>query len=170
VNETVTLYRPVGGNELRLIEATGMCAFPPRLPEQPIFYPVTNEGYVTKIAREWTTRSESKLGFVTRFAVRKSFLDHLSGRSLARALPVPRQAQRDPRIMVEPDNLMLEHLRAIRGEMARMGDYMHTLTVEMTAIRQHLAGVVTIQEHDHSDIASIKVRLERIEKSLDLVD
>ncbi len=44
------------------------------------------------------------------------------------------------------------------------------MSVEMTAIRQHLAGVVTIQEHDHSDIASIKVRLDRIEKRLELTD
>ena len=72
--------------------------------------------------------------------------------------------------MVEPDNLMLEHLRAIRAEMAKMGDWMHTMSVEMTAIRQHLAGVVTIQEHDHSDIASIKHRLDRIEKRLELVE
>jgi hypothetical protein len=72
--------------------------------------------------------------------------------------------------MVEPENLMLEHLRAMRGEMVKMADWMHTMSVEMTAIRQHLAGVVTIQEHDHGDIASIKVRLEKIEKRLDLVD
>jgi hypothetical protein len=51
--------------------------------------------------------------------------------------------------MVEPDDLMLEHLRAIRGDMAKMADWMQTMSVEMTAIRQHLAGVVTIQEHDH---------------------
>ena len=72
--------------------------------------------------------------------------------------------------MVEPDNLMLEHLRAIRGDMAKMADWMQTMSVEMTAIRQHLAGVVTIQEHDHGDIASIKVRLDRIEKRLELAD
>ena len=72
--------------------------------------------------------------------------------------------------MVEPDNIVLEHLRAIRGDMAKMADWMHTMSVEMTAIRQHLAGVVTIQEHDHGDIANIKVRLERIERRLDLVD
>ena len=72
--------------------------------------------------------------------------------------------------MVEPDNLVLEHLRAIRGELAKMGDWMHTTSVEMTAIRQHLAGVVTIQEHDHGDIAAIKGRLDRIERRLDLVD
>ena len=72
--------------------------------------------------------------------------------------------------MVEPDNLMLEQLRAIRGDMARMADRMETMSAEMTAIRQHLAGVVTIQEHDHTDIAAIKVRLDRIEKRLELAD
>jgi tetrahydromethanopterin S-methyltransferase subunit G len=51
-----------------------------------------------------------------------------------------------------------------------MADWMQTLSVEMTAIRQHLAGVVTIQEHDHTDISAIKVRLDRIEKRLELAD
>jgi hypothetical protein len=58
--------------------------------------------------------------------------------------------------MAEPENLVLEHLRGIRTEMAKMADWMQTLSVEMTAMRQHLAGVVTIQEHDHADIAAIK--------------
>lgn len=34
------LYRPVGAKELDLIAASGYREFPPRLPEQPIFYPV----------------------------------------------------------------------------------------------------------------------------------
>ena len=72
--------------------------------------------------------------------------------------------------MAEPDNLVLEHLRGIRTETGRMADWMQTLSVEMTAIRQHLAGVVTIQEHDHTDISAIKVRLDRIEKRLELAD
>lgn len=72
--------------------------------------------------------------------------------------------------MAEPDNLVLEHLRAIRGEMAKMADYMHTLSVEMTALRQHLAGVVTLQDHDHGDIAAMKHRLDRIERRLELAD
>ena len=72
--------------------------------------------------------------------------------------------------MAEPENLVLEHLRAIRGETAKMADWLHTISVEMTAMRQHLAGVVTIQEHDHGDIANIKTRLDRIERRLDLVD
>lgn len=50
--ESVTLWRPVGPKELDLICLSGMRAFPPRLPEQPIFYPVTTEEYAIKIARD----------------------------------------------------------------------------------------------------------------------
>lgn len=50
--ETVTLWRPVGPEELELIRQSGMRAFPPRLPGQPIFYPVTTEEYAIKIARD----------------------------------------------------------------------------------------------------------------------
>lgn len=69
MTEVVTLYRPVGPEELALIAASGHLAFPPRLPEQPIFYPVTNEAYATQIARDWNTRHGSRQGFVTRFDV-----------------------------------------------------------------------------------------------------
>ena len=74
VEETVTLWRPVGPAELRLIEEGGMKEFPPRLPDQPIFYPVTTEAYAVKIARDWNVR-DSGSGYVTRFAVRKDYLD-----------------------------------------------------------------------------------------------
>jgi hypothetical protein len=43
MSETITLYRPVGPKELELIVASGYREFPPRLPEQAIFYPVLNE-------------------------------------------------------------------------------------------------------------------------------
>ena len=72
--ETTVLYRPVDAEELRLIEATGMRAFPARLPGQPIFYPVTNEAYAARVARDWNTKSAAKAGFVTRFCVRAAFL------------------------------------------------------------------------------------------------
>lgn len=68
------LYRPVGLNELRLIYQLDMRAFPPRLPEQPIFYPVLNEGYARQIARDWNTRSETLAGFVTRFSVEDGYV------------------------------------------------------------------------------------------------
>ena len=74
MSEIVTLWRPVGPAELELIRQSGMRAFPPRLPEQPIFYPVTTEEYAAKIARDWNVR-DSGAGYVTRFEVRKNFLD-----------------------------------------------------------------------------------------------
>ncbi|WP_240700041.1 hypothetical protein [Sphingomonas gei] len=69
----MTLWRPIGPKELELIEASDMRAFPPRLPEQPIFYPVTSEDYAIKIARDWNL-PESGSGFVTRFEVERDFL------------------------------------------------------------------------------------------------
>lgn len=70
--ETVTLFRPVGPKELALIEQSGWTAFPPRLPEQPIFYPVLNEQYAVQIARDWNVKSDGA-GFVTKFQVNASF-------------------------------------------------------------------------------------------------
>jgi hypothetical protein len=70
---TVTLYRPIGPEELVLIEQTGFTKFPPRLPEQPIFYPVVQEAYATRIAKEWNVK-DSGVGFVTSFAVDASYL------------------------------------------------------------------------------------------------
>ena len=78
MNETtdlITLWRPVGPKELQLIRDSGMRAFPPRLPEQPIFYPVLSEDYAVKIARDWNVPASGS-GFVTRFRVRRDFLDH----------------------------------------------------------------------------------------------
>jgi hypothetical protein len=73
--DTVTLWRPTGPEELALVEASGWREWPPRLAGQPIFYPVLNEGYATKIARDWNGR-QSGAGYVTRFQVRQSFLDN----------------------------------------------------------------------------------------------
>jgi hypothetical protein len=71
--ELTILYRPVGPKELALIKESGYKAFPPRLPEQPIFYPVLNEEYATKIARDWNVR-QSGAGYVTRFRVNSDYL------------------------------------------------------------------------------------------------
>ena len=70
---TRTLYRPVGPAELDLIEASGWKAFPPRLPEQPIFYPVLNRDYAVQIARGWNVK-DSGSGYVTRFEVDSEYL------------------------------------------------------------------------------------------------
>lgn len=74
MDEATLLYRPVGQKELDLIRESGFRAFPPRLPEQPIFYPVLNEEYATQIARDWNTKHGSGVGYVTRFRVRSDYL------------------------------------------------------------------------------------------------
>src|SRR4051794_29795437 len=71
---TRTLWRPTGPEELALVEASGWRRWPPRLPGQPIFYPVLNEDYATRIARDWNV-PHSGAGYLTRFEVRRSFVD-----------------------------------------------------------------------------------------------
>src|SRR5688572_29125215 len=73
MKETITLYRPTGPKELELVKLSGFKRWPPRLPEQPIFYPVTNEQYAIEIASQWNVK-ESGVGYVTRFEVKKSFM------------------------------------------------------------------------------------------------
>lgn len=62
------LYRPTGLAELRLVAGADWRAWPPRLPEQPIFYPVTTFAYAEKIARDWNA-VDGAWGFATRFEV-----------------------------------------------------------------------------------------------------
>ena len=73
---TTTLYRPVGQPELDLIAASDWRRFPPRLDWQPIFYPVTNAPYATRIARDWNTKDaeNGNVGYVLRFDVGSTYL------------------------------------------------------------------------------------------------
>ena len=68
------MYRPTGPNELELVKESGFRRWPPRLPEQLIFYPVTNEKYAREIASRWNVK-DSKVGYVTKFEVRKEFAE-----------------------------------------------------------------------------------------------
>ena len=92
MTNTVTLYRPVGPKELQLIRESGWRKFPPRLPGQPIFYPVLNAEYASQIARDWNVK-ESGAGYVTRFAVEAQFAKRYRtqqvGSSLHQELWVP---------------------------------------------------------------------------------
>lgn len=71
--KTITLYRPVANAELKLIEESGWKKFPPRLPEQPIFYPVMNEAYARQITIEWNVPAYG-VGYVTKFEVDETYL------------------------------------------------------------------------------------------------
>lgn len=72
--ETVVMYRPVGPEELSLLEESSFAKWPPRLPVQPIFYPVTNVRYAEEIAERWNVK-DSGFGAVTEFDVRREFVD-----------------------------------------------------------------------------------------------
>ena len=70
------LYRPVGQAEYALIAQSGFTAYPPRLPEQPIFYPVLNERYAREIAEKWNKRyaDSQYTGFVTTFEIDDAYI------------------------------------------------------------------------------------------------
>lgn len=73
-SEVITLYRPTGSKEIELVKQSGYKKWPSRLPEQPIFYPVTNQRYAEEIAIKWNMKN-SGAGYVTRFNVKKSFMN-----------------------------------------------------------------------------------------------
>lgn len=87
------LYRPVGLHELALIWDSGCREFPPRLPDQPIFYPVTSLDYATQIARDWNTKTSTFAGYVTSFDVDGRFLDqferHIVGSAIHEEYWIP---------------------------------------------------------------------------------
>jgi hypothetical protein len=93
--QLTTLFRPVGLQEYRLIVASGCKEFPPRLPEQPIFYPVTNIEYAISIALNWNAPDEKcgYVGLVMEFELPteylKKFKEQVVGNNYCRELWVP---------------------------------------------------------------------------------
>lgn len=76
-DDPVTLFRPVGQAELDKIRDADWRAFPPRLAWQPIFYPVLNERYAIRIARDWNTDDPASgyVGYVLRFALPRDYVE-----------------------------------------------------------------------------------------------
>jgi hypothetical protein len=95
IEPLTTLFRPVGQAEFDLIAASEFRHFPPRLPGQPIFYPVLSEEYAVEIARDWNTPDEASgfTGYVLRFRVETEFLERypvrIAGAARHRELWVP---------------------------------------------------------------------------------
>lgn len=88
------LYRPVGTKELELIQESDNREFPPRLSEQPIFYPVLNEKYASEIASGWNVKyNEDHKGYVTKFEIDDQYYEqfeiHTVGDSYHQELWVP---------------------------------------------------------------------------------
>ena len=70
------LFRPVDKAEYELIAQSGFTAYPPRFPEQPIFYPVLNERYAREIAEKWNRRDPNSqyTGYVTTFEIDDEYI------------------------------------------------------------------------------------------------
>ncbi|MBS1715388.1 MAG: hypothetical protein JST30_13745 [Armatimonadetes bacterium] len=90
-----TIWRPVGRSEFDLIAESGFRRFPPRLPEQPIFYPVLEREYSVQIARDWNTRDArgGHVGYVLEFDVDATYVSRFPvqtvGGSMHRELWIP---------------------------------------------------------------------------------
>jgi hypothetical protein len=66
---------------LELIKQSGWKAFPPRFDHQPIFYPVLNQEYASRIAREWNVPASGS-GYVTRFEVDQDYIDKFEAQNV----------------------------------------------------------------------------------------
>ena len=91
----MVLYRPVGKVEYELIAQSDFTAYPPRLPEQPIFCPVLNEQYAREIAEKWNRRypDSQYTGYVTTFEIDDIYISqfpvHTVGASYHQELWIP---------------------------------------------------------------------------------
>ncbi|WP_020474876.1 hypothetical protein [Zavarzinella formosa] len=90
------LFRPVGLREMELIAGSGYREYPPRLPAQPIFYPVVTREYARSIVTSWNSKESEAghCGFVTEFDIDDDFVrrypvQQLGGGPAFRELWVP---------------------------------------------------------------------------------
>ena len=67
-------------------------------------------------------------------------------------------------------DLVLEHLRHIRADLADIKREVTANTVQLSAMGQQLAGLTTAVYSSKGDVDELKRRIERIERRLDLVD
>ncbi len=114
--KTRTLYRPVGKHEYALIEASGFRRFPPRLPEQPIFYPVLNEEYAHQIARDWNTKEPASIGYVTAFEVQAEVIEKYTPQQVG--------AKQHTELWIPAEDLE-KFNEAIVGEIRILAEYHH---------------------------------------------
>jgi hypothetical protein len=70
----------------------------------------------------------------------------------------------------ETENFVLEILKRMQGDMALMREEMRGMRVEMGGIKQHIAAFMAHEVKQDSDIDAIKLRLDRIERRLELAD
>jgi len=70
----------------------------------------------------------------------------------------------------EPDSLTLRYLRRLDEKLDRLGDQVSDLTTEVRGIKTHMAGFMQTEVGQDGQIASIKDRLARTPRRLDLTE
>jgi len=70
----------------------------------------------------------------------------------------------------DTENLVLEHLRAIRATLGEHSNELAGIRLEISAMGQQLAGLTAAVYSGKSELDSLKRRVERIERRLELTD
>jgi hypothetical protein len=70
----------------------------------------------------------------------------------------------------EIESLVLEHLRAIRADIADLKREVTSNSVQLSAMGQQLAGLTTAVYGSKSDLDDLKRRMERVERRLELTE
>jgi archaellum component FlaC len=68
------------------------------------------------------------------------------------------------------DNLILEHLRAIRGRQDDNGERLDRIEVRLSSMEQTLGSLYTLSGGDRDTARSLARRIERIERRLEISD
>ncbi|MFY7778922.1 MAG: hypothetical protein ACOVQ8_11585 [Elstera sp.] len=66
------------------------------------------------------------------------------------------------------NELILEHLKAIQGKLSTMADDLTDVKADMRGLKTHMAGFMHSEVAQDGVLASIRARLDRIERRLDL--
>jgi chromosome segregation ATPase len=66
------------------------------------------------------------------------------------------------------NELILEHLKAIRAEIGTLQSDMSDVKASLTSLRQHLSGFMSTDAAHEGALASVQSRLNRIERRLEI--
>ncbi|MGH8579844.1 MAG: hypothetical protein ACREVK_06915 [Gammaproteobacteria bacterium] len=70
--------------------------------------------------------------------------------------------------MTERENLVLQHVRPIGGDIAGIKDELHFLNQRVGALEQHFATLMTMLPAYNDEVEKLRRRIERIERRLEI--
>ncbi len=68
------------------------------------------------------------------------------------------------------NELLLEHLKSIQAKLGKHDNHFIRIENELRALKDHVSGLVKSDLNRDSDIAELAVRIDRIERRLELSD